>query len=103
MKIGDIWNKPFEIYLKASGLEQQNNQVKVTILLNMLDENSLEAFNTFALAEEQKIIIIIIGVYLNHSITIQNHKKMKWSKGTNLHRETHVQILDIITHVVKKM
>lgn len=51
------WEKfkqQFEIYIKASGKEKKDSDVKVAILLNIIGEEGIEIFNNFKLTDTEK-------------------------------------------------
>ena len=41
------WKQRFKLYLKATKADRKDEEIQVAILLHCIEEDSLEAFNTF--------------------------------------------------------
>lgn len=55
--ISENWRKfkqSFDIFLKASGSIRKPDEIKVAILLNIVDEDGIELYNTFNLQETER-------------------------------------------------
>lgn len=48
------FKQSLQIYLKASGKDKKNSDVKVATLLNVIGPEEVEVYNTFQLSEDQQ-------------------------------------------------
>ena len=58
------FNQAFDIFMKASGKEKLEEEVRIAIFLNCIGEEALELFNTFKLADaDKKLLTKVKGAF----------------------------------------
>lgn len=80
--------RSFEIYLKATGLEEKPNETKVAILLNIAGDEAQKKFLTFNLTEEQrKSYVEVVQAFKNYCKPMKNETYDRYKFFTRTQQE----------------
>ena len=71
------WKQRFELYMRASGGENKEEETKIAILLHCMGEKTLDIYNTLELNEEEKKDYIVVLKKLEEYFVPQRNETIK--------------------------
>jgi hypothetical protein len=78
------WRQRFEIYLRASGLAVQENEVKTSVLLHSIGPEALDVYNAFTYTDDETktdfdVVLRKFDVYFvpRRNVTFERHLSLR--------------------------